>query len=90
MKLNVQVWVFINTSMYETFVVTRNTLGIKQANGENNKMFFTSNLQKLGKTLLGFCSFLFVCFQLQFDTTNEKYCFSQTVIFLESSLTANP
>lgn len=85
MKLYVQVWMFINTSMYKTVVVTKNTLGIKQANGEKNKMFFTSDLQKLRKIL-----FVCVCFQLQFDTTNEKYCFSQTIIFLDSSLTANP
>lgn len=37
--------------------MTRNTLGIKQTNGENNKMFFTSHLQKLGEIS-------FVCFCL--------------------------
>lgn len=43
--------------------MTRNTLGITQTNGENNnKMFFTSHLQKLGKISFVCCLFLFGCF----------------------------
>lgn len=67
MKLNVQVWMFINTSVYEIFVVSRNTLGIKQGNGESSKIVFTSDFQShfgRGKTgggtelvRLGFVSF---------------------------------
>lgn len=41
MNLDIQVWVFINTSVYEPFVVIRNIPGIKKINGKNNKMFFS-------------------------------------------------
>jgi len=62
--------------------VTRNTFGRKHAKGESNRTFFTSDLQKLGKILFVEVR-VFICFQFQFDTTNEKQGFSQTTVFSE-------
>lgn len=76
MNQDIQVWVFINTSVYELFVVIRNIPGIKKINGKNNKMFF-SHLNCKNKE-----SF--------FESLFSALSFSQTIIFLDYCLTDKP